>query len=67
LKPGKKARLKIENENVIITALVSPEEFITEMEGCITQGVPIIDPLKLKNIWKPAESRENPDSAMAKT
>lgn len=59
LKPGRKARLKIENESITITAPVSPEEFIKELEGCITEGVPTIDHLKLKNMWEPAENREN--------
>lgn len=59
LKPGGKARLKMEKENIIISAPVSPEEFIKEMEGCIREGVPTMDPLELKKMWEPEQkSRE---------
>jgi hypothetical protein len=40
--------LKIEKE-------ISAEEFIKEMEGCIKEGTPVIDPLKLKKMWEPTE------------
>jgi len=52
LKAGGKARLKVENEKIIIMPPISPEEFIEEMEGCIREGTPAIDPLKLKKIWE---------------
>ncbi len=52
---GGKARLKIEKENIIIMPPISPEEFIKEMEGCIKEGTPDIDPLKLKKILEPTE------------
>lgn len=52
LKAGGKARLKIEDEKIIIMPPISPEEFIKEMEGCIKEGTPTIDPLKLKKIWE---------------
>ena len=32
--------------------LISPQEFIKEMEGYITEGTPTIDPLKLRKIWE---------------
>ncbi|MBO3842872.1 MAG: AbrB/MazE/SpoVT family DNA-binding domain-containing protein [Candidatus Brockarchaeota archaeon] len=51
LKTGGKARMKVENERIIIMPPVSPEEFINEMEGCIKEGTPRIHPLKLKEIW----------------
>jgi len=51
LKPGGKARLKMEEEKIIISAPVSPDEFIKEMEGCIKEGAPTIDPLELKKMW----------------
>jgi AbrB family looped-hinge helix DNA binding protein len=57
LKAGGKARLKIENERIIIMPPISPEEFIEEMEGCIREGTPAIDPLKLKKIWETAEKQ----------
>jgi len=55
LHSGGKARLKIEKENIIIMPPISAEEFIKEMEGCIKEGAPVIDPLKLKKIWEPTE------------
>ena len=51
LQAGGKARLEIEQDRIIIMPLISPEEFIKEMEGCIKEGMPTIDPLKLKKIW----------------
>jgi AbrB family looped-hinge helix DNA binding protein len=53
LQLGRKARLKVENGAIVIMPLISPEEFIREMEGCIKEGTSTIDPLKLKEIWKP--------------
>ena len=52
---GGKARLKIEKENIVIMPPISAEEFIKEMEGCIKEGTPAIDPLKLKKMWEPTE------------
>ena len=52
---GGKARLKIEKENIVIMPPISPEEFIKEMEGCIKEGAPDMDPLKLKKMWEPIE------------
>jgi len=54
LKPGGKALLKVEKENIIIMPPISPEEFIEKMEGCIKEGTPTIDPIKLKKMWEPA-------------
>jgi len=59
LKTGSKARLKIEKETIVISASVSPQEFIKEMEGCIKEGSPTMDPMKLKNMWEP--NRHNRD------
>ncbi len=53
LRVGEKARLKIEKENIVIMPPISPEEFIKEMEGCIKEGAPEMDPLRLKKIWEP--------------
>ena len=52
LQPGSPARLEVEEGRLVITPPLSPEEFIRRMEGCITEGKPITDPLKLKEIWK---------------
>lgn len=57
LQAGGKARLKLENQYIIIMPPVSPEEFIKEMEGCITEGTPSIDPLKLKKMWQPGKKQ----------
>jgi len=32
---------------------VSPQEFIKEMEGCIKEGTPTINPLDLKKMREP--------------
>lgn len=58
LQAGGKARLKIEKESIIIMPPISPEEFIEEMEGCIREGTPAIDPLKLKKMWETAEKQK---------
>ena len=58
LKAGGRARLKVENERIIIMPPIPPEEFIEEMEGCIKEGTPTIDPLKLKKIWETAEKQK---------
>jgi AbrB family looped-hinge helix DNA binding protein len=56
LQAGGRARLKVEQEKIIITAPISPKEFIKEMEGCIQEGTPILDPLDLKKIWEPKKA-----------
>ena len=58
LRAGGRARLKIEKEKIIIMPPISPEEFVKEMEGCIREGTPNLDPLKLKKIWEPAEKQK---------
>jgi AbrB family looped-hinge helix DNA binding protein len=58
LQAGGKARLRIEKEGIFIMPPISPEEFIEEMEGCIREGSPTIDPLKLKKLWEPEEKQE---------
>lgn len=58
LKTGMKARMKVEKEKIVIMAPVSPEEFIKEMEGCITEGKPTMDPVELKKMWEPKVSRK---------
>jgi AbrB family looped-hinge helix DNA binding protein len=55
LQAGGKARLKIDKENIVIMPPLSAEGFIKEMEGCIKEGIPAMDPLKLKKIWEPVE------------
>lgn len=55
LQVGGKARLKIEKENIVIMPPISAKGFIKEMEGCIKEGTPSIDPLKLKKMWETKE------------
>ena len=57
LQTGGKARLKVEQERIIIMPPIKPEEFIKEMEGCIKEGTPTIDPLELKKIWEPMKKQ----------
>jgi len=54
---GGKARLKVENKKIIIMPPISPEDFIQEMEGCIKEETPTINPLDLKKIWDPKIQR----------
>jgi len=51
---GVKLKLVVEKSKVVLTKSLSPEEFIKEMEGCVTEGAPVpkIDPLRLKEIWE---------------
>jgi AbrB family looped-hinge helix DNA binding protein len=53
LRTGGKARLKVEKERIVIMPPISPEDFIKEMEGCIKEGTPTIEPLELKKMWEP--------------
>lgn len=53
LKTCGKARLKVEKEKLVIMPPTSPEQFIKEMEGCIKEGTPSINPLELKKMWEP--------------
>jgi AbrB family looped-hinge helix DNA binding protein len=55
---GGKARLKIEKENIVIMPPISPQEFIKEMEGCIKEGTPNMDPLNLKKMWESKEKQK---------
>ena len=58
LQTGGKARLKVEQERITIMPPIKPEEFIKEMEGCIKEGTPAIDPFELKKIWEPMKKHE---------
>jgi AbrB family looped-hinge helix DNA binding protein len=57
LHTGGKARLKIEKQRIIIMPPISPEDFIRELEGCIAEGTPTINPLDLKTMWEPKTKR----------
>jgi AbrB family looped-hinge helix DNA binding protein len=58
LQTGSKARLKVEKERIVILPPISPDEFIQEMEGCIKEGTPTINPLELKKMWEPTEKQK---------
>ena len=45
--------MKIEKENIVIMVQISAGEFIKEMEGCIKEVAPELEPLKLKRMWEP--------------
>lgn len=55
LRRGGEARLEIVDGKLVITRLILPQEFIQEMEGCITEGKPKLEPLSLKKTWKTNE------------
>jgi len=48
----------VEKGRIVIIPPILPQEFIQEMEGCITEGTPSIELLKLKEIWKTMERRK---------
>ena len=52
LKPESVARLEEKNGQIVITPPLSPQDFIREMEGFISEGKPTDDPLKVKRIWE---------------
>jgi AbrB family looped-hinge helix DNA binding protein len=58
LKAGGKARMKIEDKKIVIMPPISPQDFIKEMEGCITKGAPTENPLELKKMWKPKVTKK---------
>ncbi len=49
---GTKVRLAVEGDRLIIIPPVSADRFIRQMEGCITEGKAVLDPLVLKDIWE---------------
>ncbi len=51
LKPGYAARMEVKDDKLVISPPLSPEEFIEEVEGCINEGEPSTDPLRLKDLW----------------
>jgi AbrB family looped-hinge helix DNA binding protein len=54
LKSGMKVKLHREANRIIIEKSLSSEEFIEKMEGFIKNdsGIPVSDPIDLKNIWE---------------
>jgi len=54
LREGAKVRLVMEEGKIVVMRLVTPEEFVRKMEGCVKEGsqIPKINPLELKKIWE---------------
>jgi AbrB family looped-hinge helix DNA binding protein len=52
LKTGDVVEIEIKDKNILISPLISPEEFIERMEGKIKSGNKSIAPEEIKNIWK---------------
>lgn len=50
LRPGYTARIEVIDGKLVISPPISPQEFIQQVEGCIVEGKPAMDPLKLKEI-----------------
>ncbi len=51
LTPGRKILIREKDGALIIKRFVSPDNFISELKGCITIKEHRIDPLKLKEMW----------------
>jgi len=53
---GSRVNVQIEEERLVVSRAVEPDEFITEMEGFLQKSskVPLVDPLSLKRIWEKA-------------
>ena len=53
LKPGEKIVIRTKDNELIIKKLVTIDDFITNLRGCIQTPSEETDPLKLKSIWGP--------------
>lgn len=53
---GSRVNVQIEEERLVVSRAVEPDEFITEMEGFVQKSsrVPMVDPRSLKRIWEKA-------------
>ena len=54
LRKGNRAKVEVLDGKLILMPLVSAARFIEEMEGCIREGEPATDPMRLKEMWEPA-------------
>ncbi|MFQ5981476.1 MAG: AbrB/MazE/SpoVT family DNA-binding domain-containing protein [Candidatus Heimdallarchaeota archaeon] len=52
LKPGEKVAIREKNGELIIKKLVTNQDFIKNLKGCITIPDDREDPLELKKIWE---------------
>ncbi|MEM4250600.1 MAG: AbrB/MazE/SpoVT family DNA-binding domain-containing protein [Candidatus Bathyarchaeia archaeon] len=54
LTEGSQVSVQLQKEKLVISKVVSPDDFIRNMEGFVKQGspLPLLDPLTLKRIWE---------------
>lgn len=59
LKPGKNIIIEDREHEIALKPVISADDFIRELEGCVTEESRIthIDPLKLKEIWGTEDDR----------
>jgi len=53
---GSQVSVELEDERLIVSKVMDPDEFIRDMEGFIRDDskLPLVDPLSLKRIWEKA-------------
>jgi AbrB family looped-hinge helix DNA binding protein len=53
---GSQVSVELEDERLIVSKIMDPDEFIRDMEGFIKDDstLPLADPLSLKRIWEKA-------------
>jgi len=56
LMEGSQVSVELEDERLIVSKIMDPDEFIRDMEGFIKDDstLPLVDPLSLKRIWEKA-------------
>lgn len=52
LKPGEKLMIIEKDGELIIRKVITPDDFINNLKGCITKEEGQFDPLELKEIWE---------------
>ncbi len=52
LKPGEKLMIIEKDGELIIRKIITPDDFINNLKGCITKEEGQFDPLELKEIWE---------------
>lgn len=60
LTPGKEVRVEKTGKGILINPVISKEEFLQSLEGCITEKnqAERLSPLELKDIWGPKLARD---------
>lgn len=53
---GSEVSIRLEKQQLIVSKVVEPDEFIRDMEGFVgdDSALPLVDPLSLKKIWEKA-------------